>query len=69
MVGDIFDIKTGFHGSVVSNLAKLNFSALTETVNEKHLQPWTAMCSEACHVGRVYCCNTHNLKALGFALL
>ena len=46
MIGEIFGIETGFQGSVVSNLAKLNFTSVVETVNEKHMQPWTAMCGE-----------------------
>lgn len=47
MIGEIFGIETGFQGSVVSNLAKLNFTSVVETVNEKHMQPWTAMCGES----------------------
>lgn len=46
MVGQIFGIRTGFQGTMVSNLAKLNFNSVTEVVNEKHLEPWTAMCTE-----------------------
>jgi nucleoside-diphosphate-sugar epimerase len=37
----IFGIETGFHGSIVSNLAKLKFDELTAEVNDKHLKPWS----------------------------
>ncbi|KAI9483315.1 MAG: hypothetical protein EXX96DRAFT_557676 [Benjaminiella poitrasii] len=36
----IFNIKTGYHGSVISSFAKLNLDDVTEAVNEKHLGPW-----------------------------
>ncbi|KAF1801061.1 hypothetical protein FB192DRAFT_1383790 [Mucor lusitanicus] len=39
----IFDIKTGYHGSVVSTFAKLNLDAVIEAVNEKHLAPWAEL--------------------------
>lgn len=48
LIGKLFGIKTGFQGTIVSNLAKLNFSSVTEVVNDKHLEPWTAMCTEVC---------------------
>lgn len=40
----LFGIETGFFGSVMSNLAKLNMSGVTEESNEKHMQPWAEMC-------------------------
>jgi len=40
----IFQIKTGFQGSIISNLAKLNMKDATDTVNEKHLAPWSELC-------------------------
>jgi len=40
----IFQIKTGFFGGVISNLAKVNLKAATEQVNEKHLKPWADIC-------------------------
>eukprot|EP01094_Clydonella_sp_ATCC50884_P005000 TRINITY_DN13982_c0_g1_i1.p2 TRINITY_DN13982_c0_g1~~TRINITY_DN13982_c0_g1_i1.p2 ORF type:complete len:369 (-),score=115.00 TRINITY_DN13982_c0_g1_i1:53-1159(-) len=40
----IFQIKTGFLGGVISNLAKVNLKAATEQVNEKHLKPWADIC-------------------------
>jgi len=43
----IFKIDTGFIGSVVSNLAKVNFKGLVEEVNDKHLKPWSELCKGA----------------------
>jgi len=40
----IFKIKTGFLGSVVSNMAKLNMKNVTEEINDKHLKPWSELC-------------------------
>lgn len=40
----IFGIKTGFLGSVVSNMAKLNMKSVTEDINDKHLKPWSELC-------------------------
>ncbi|KAI9318392.1 hypothetical protein BX666DRAFT_1927480 [Dichotomocladium elegans] len=43
LLQDIFGIKTGYYGSVVSSFAKLNLDSVTEDVNEKHLAPWAAL--------------------------
>jgi len=40
----IFKIKTGFLGSVVSNMAKINMKGTTEEINDKHLKPWSELC-------------------------
>jgi len=42
----IFGIKTGFHGSITSNILTKGFSIknLTEEVNDKHLKPWSDLC-------------------------
>lgn len=40
----LFHIKTGFLGSVVSNMAKLNMKNVTEEINDKHLKPWSELC-------------------------
>ncbi|CEP10755.1 hypothetical protein [Parasitella parasitica] len=39
----IFEIKTGYHGTVVSSFAKLNLDYVNEIVNEKHLGPWAEL--------------------------
>jgi len=44
VIEKVFGIDTGFLGSVVSNLAKVNFKAVTEEVNDKHLKPWSELC-------------------------
>lgn len=43
-IREIFGIKTGFQGSLISNFAKLNMDSVTEDVNDKHLQPWSELC-------------------------
>lgn len=43
----IFNIKTGFHGSMLSNVAKLKLKEVTEVANDKHLKPWSDLCKEA----------------------
>jgi len=40
----VFKIETGFLGSMMSNLAKVNFKGVTEEVNDKHLKPWSELC-------------------------
>jgi len=39
-IRSIFDIKTGFAGTIVSNFAKMNIESVTDETNEKHLAPW-----------------------------
>eukprot|EP01105_Mastigella_eilhardi_P014444 TRINITY_DN3291_c1_g1_i1.p1 TRINITY_DN3291_c1_g1~~TRINITY_DN3291_c1_g1_i1.p1 ORF type:complete len:368 (-),score=148.31 TRINITY_DN3291_c1_g1_i1:52-1155(-) len=43
----IFEIKTGFAGSIMSSMAKMNFKTITEEVNDKHLKPWSELCKAA----------------------
>jgi len=43
----IFGISTGFYGSIMSNAARLNFKDVVEDVNDKHLKPWSEMCTAA----------------------
>jgi len=43
----IFGIKTGFHGTMLSNVAKLKLKEVTEVANDKHLKPWSDLCKEA----------------------
>ena len=40
IISQIFGIKTGFAGSVLSNFAKLNFKKTVDEVNDTHMQPW-----------------------------
>ncbi|KAJ3431169.1 nad-dependent epimerase/dehydratase [Anaeramoeba flamelloides] len=46
LLEEIFGIKTGFIGKVVSNLAKINMKSATEDVNEKHLDLWASLCKD-----------------------
>lgn len=41
----LFQIKTGFVNSVMCKFAKLNIKSATETVNDRHLRPWSALCN------------------------
>lgn len=44
LLEELFQIKTGFVNSVMCRLAKLNIKAATDTVNDRHLRPWSALC-------------------------
>lgn len=44
ILGDIFNIKVDYWGVVLSNLTKLNMSAVVEEINDKHLGPWAELC-------------------------
>ena len=44
---EIFGIKTGFYGTLMSNAARLDFKGIVEDVNDKHLKPWSEMCQKA----------------------
>lgn len=46
-IREIFGIQTGFQGTIISNFAKLNLEAITEEVNETHLQPWADLLKDA----------------------
>ncbi|KAG0305806.1 hypothetical protein BGZ98_003559 [Dissophora globulifera] len=37
----IFGIETGFQGTIISNMVKLNMKDATEDINEAHLAPWS----------------------------
>ncbi|KAJ1500644.1 hypothetical protein HMI54_010652, partial [Coelomomyces lativittatus] len=39
----IFGIRTGYQGSIISHLAKLNLTSITEEVNETHMTPWSEL--------------------------
>jgi len=47
LIEKVFKIETGFLGSMMSNLAKVNFKGVTEEVNDKHLKPWSELCKGA----------------------
>ncbi|KAL3667448.1 hypothetical protein V7S43_007670 [Phytophthora oleae] len=43
---EIFHIKTGFIGKLVSNLARVRLADVVDDANEKHMQPWADLCAE-----------------------
>jgi len=43
----IFGISTGFYGSLISNAARIDFKGFVEEANDKHLKPWSEMCTAA----------------------
>ncbi|KPI40776.1 uncharacterized protein AB675_10644 [Cyphellophora attinorum] len=46
VVSKVFGIKTGFQGSVISQLAKLNLEHVVDDLNEDILQPWADLLVE-----------------------
>eukprot|EP00161_Ancyromonas_sigmoides_P019430 TRINITY_DN549_c0_g1_i1.p1 TRINITY_DN549_c0_g1~~TRINITY_DN549_c0_g1_i1.p1 ORF type:complete len:406 (+),score=36.61 TRINITY_DN549_c0_g1_i1:72-1289(+) len=46
-LAEIFGIKTGFQGTIISTMAsKLSMAALAEEANDRHMQPWHRLCRE-----------------------
>lgn len=46
-ISQIFSIKTGFHGTIVSQFAKLNLNSAVDEENDELLQPWGQLLAEA----------------------
>ncbi|CAG8618516.1 27442_t:CDS:2 [Dentiscutata erythropus] len=46
-LGSIFGIKTGFHGTITSNLAQLNLDSAVDESNDKHMGPWTTFIKDS----------------------
>jgi len=47
IIADIFHIKTGFHGTVISQFAKINLGSAVDEENDELLQPWGDLLSES----------------------
>lgn len=47
MIGQVFGIKTGFQGTIISQFAKLNLDSVVDDLNEDLLQPWADMIEKA----------------------
>ena len=47
IVSSIFNIRTGFQGSLISNFAKFNLDSVVDDVNDDVLQPWAEMMKKA----------------------
>jgi len=46
VLGQVFGIKVDFLGSMLSNLAKMQLSAVAEDANDKHVPGWTKLCQK-----------------------
>ena len=46
VVSKVFNIKTGFQGSIISQFARLNLENVVDDLNEDILQPWADMLEE-----------------------
>merc|ERR1712130_754773 len=47
VLGTIFNIKTGFLGATISNLAKIQLKACADHSNDMHVPTWTKMCQDS----------------------
>ncbi|KAI9842035.1 MAG: hypothetical protein M1837_007531 [Sclerophora amabilis] len=47
IIGEVFDIPTGFQGQLISSFARLNLDHVVDDVNDKILGPWADLLSEA----------------------
>ncbi|KAK5097039.1 hypothetical protein LTS08_007059 [Lithohypha guttulata] len=47
IIGEVFGIKTGFQGTIISQFAKLNLDSVVDDLNEDFLQPWADMIERA----------------------
>ncbi|KDO31814.1 hypothetical protein SPRG_03734 [Saprolegnia parasitica CBS 223.65] len=45
LLGPLFGIDTGFIGKLISNLARLRLGDVVDDVNDKHMKPWSDLCS------------------------
>jgi len=44
-VAGVFGIESGYVGTIKSNMAKLIMGQVVADINEKHMAPWSIMCS------------------------
>lgn len=47
IIKDVFDIPTGFQGTLISTFAKLNMDSVVDDINDEALQPWADLLSDA----------------------
>ncbi|CCI43803.1 unnamed protein product [Albugo candida] len=43
---EIFGIETGFHGKLLSGLARVRLPEVVNDANDKHMRPWSELCME-----------------------
>jgi hypothetical protein len=46
-IQNIFGIPTGFHGTIISQFAKLNLGSAVDEENDELLQPWSELLEKA----------------------
>jgi len=46
-LGEVFGVKTGFHGTIVSNLARTRMDLAVADANDQHMGPWLAALRDA----------------------
>jgi hypothetical protein len=46
-MGEIFNIETGFHGTLISAFARLNLDHVVDEVNDETLDPWAELQQQA----------------------
>ena len=46
LINKVFDIPTGFQGTLISNFARLNLDHVVDDLNEEVLQPWADMLTD-----------------------
>jgi hypothetical protein len=47
IIGQIFDIQTGFQGQFISTFARLNIDSVVDDLNDELLGPWADLLNEA----------------------
>lgn len=47
IIGDVFGLRTGFQGQLISRFARLNMDSVVADVNEEVLGPWAELLREA----------------------
>lgn len=47
IIGEIFKIKTGFQGQLISTFARLNLDSVVDDVNDEILGPWADLLADA----------------------
>lgn len=47
IIGDLFKIKTGFQGQLISTFARMNMDSVVDDINDDVLQPWADLLEDA----------------------
>jgi len=47
IIGELFGIKTGFQGQIISTFARMNIDSVVDDVNDEVLQPWADLLEDA----------------------